>query len=113
MPDGWEIQYRRWIGQTFHGGNDWSLDPTDPSDAFDDADGDGLSNLCEYQWQQIRLAVLDQGLSSHNETAEGAAGWVDTDPNLMDSDGDGLPDGWEARYTCSWSTAQELSLIHI
>ena len=25
MPDGWEIQYRRWIGQTFTGGNDWSL----------------------------------------------------------------------------------------
>ena len=25
----------------------------------------------------------------------------------VDSDGDGLPDGWEARYTCSWSSAQE------
>ena len=107
MPDGWEIQYRRWIGQTFHGGNDWSLDPTDPTDANDDADGDGLSNLCEYQWQQIRLFVLEQGLNTHNETADGAAGWVDTDPNLVDSDGDGLPDGWEARYTCSWSAAQE------
>ncbi|MDP6905789.1 MAG: hypothetical protein QF440_00030, partial [Candidatus Thalassarchaeaceae archaeon] len=107
MPDGWEINYRRWIGQSFHGGNDWSLDPTDPSDAFDDADGDGLTNLCEYQWQQVRLLVQNQGLSSHNETAEGAANWVDTDPNLVDSDGDGLPDGWEARYTCSWSTAQE------
>ncbi|MDP6899235.1 MAG: hypothetical protein QGF94_00150 [Candidatus Thalassarchaeaceae archaeon] len=107
MPDGWEIEYRRWIGQTFHGGNEWSLDPNDPTDAFDDADGDGLSNLCEYQWQQVRLLVLEQGLSSHNETAEGAEGWVDTDPNLVDSDGDGLPDGWEARYTCSWSTAQE------
>ena len=107
MPDGWEIQYRRWIGQTFTGGNDWSLDPTDPSDADEDADNDGLSNLCEYQWQQIRLLVLEQGLSTHNETSEGAATWVDTDPNLADSDGDGLPDGWEARYTCSWSSAQE------
>jgi hypothetical protein len=107
MPDGWEIQYRRWIGQTFHGGNDWSLDPNDPTDAFDDADGDGLTNICEYQWQQIRLFVLEQGLNTHNETAEGAASWVDTDPNLADSDGDGLPDGWEARYTCSWSSAQE------
>ncbi|MEE2812086.1 MAG: hypothetical protein VX320_02595 [Candidatus Thermoplasmatota archaeon] len=107
MPDGWEIQYRRWIGQTFTGGNDWSLDPTDPTDAFEDADGDGLSNLCEYQWQQVRLLVLEQGLPTHNETSEGAATWVDTDPNLIDSDGDGLPDGWEARYTCSWSSAQE------
>ena len=84
------------------------MDPTDPSDADEDADNDGLSNLCEYQWQQIRLLVLEQGLSTHNETAEGASTWVDTDPNLADSDGDGLPDGWEARYTCSWSSAQEV-----
>ena len=105
MPDGWEIKYRRWIGQTFHGGNEWSLDPNNASDADKDADGDGLSNLCEYQWQQVRLLALDQGLSSHNETAEAAASWVDTDPNLIDSDGDGLPDGWEARYTCTWSAA--------
>jgi hypothetical protein len=107
MPDGWEIEYRRWIGQSFHGGNDWSLDPTDPNDADDDADGDGLTNLCEYQWQQIRILVQEQGLVTHNETATGAANWTDTDPNLADSDGDGLPDGWEARYTCSWSMAQE------
>ena len=107
MPDGWEIKYRRWIGQTFTGGNEWSLDPSDPSDAVEDADGDGLTNLCEYQWQQIRLLVLEQGLSTHNETSDGAELWVDTDPNLIDSDGDGLPDGWEARYTCSWSSAQE------
>ena len=26
-----------------------------------------------------------------------------TDPNNVDSDGDTLPDGWEARYTCSWN----------
>ena len=107
MPDGWEIKYRRWIGQTFTGGNEWSLDPSDPSDATEDADGDGLTNLCEYQWQQIRLLVLEQGLATHNETSAGAELWTDTDPNLIDSDGDGLPDGWEARYTCSWSSAQE------
>ena len=102
MPDGWEIEYRRWIGADFTGGNDWSLDPFDPSDADEDADGDGLSNLCEYNWQitldQIRL----EGDPLRGESAEAAANWTAVDPNEIDSDGDGLPDGWEARYSCQW-----------
>jgi YD repeat-containing protein len=35
MPDAWEIQY--------------GLNPLDPADAAQDADGDGLTNLAEYQ----------------------------------------------------------------
>ena len=54
MPDGWEIEYRRWIGADFTGGNDCPLDLSDPTDADEDADGDGLSNLCEYNWQITR-----------------------------------------------------------
>ena len=102
MPDGWEIEYRRWIGTTFTGGNSWSLDPFDPNDAHMDADGDGLDNLCEYEWQQVLEQAQAENLTSHNETTDGAANWVATDPNLVDSDGDGLPDGWEARYGCDW-----------
>jgi hypothetical protein len=57
MPDDWELA---------HG-----LDPNDPSDASQDPDGDGLTNLEEYR----------RG----------------TDPHKADTDGDGIPDGVEVR----------------
>ena len=47
--------------------------------------------------------VIREGLPSHGESNESALSWVPTDPNNVDSDGDTLPDGWEARYTCSWN----------
>ena len=46
----------------------WGLDPNDPSDANEDADGDCLTNLQEYR-------------DTH------------TDPNNPDTDGDGMSDG--------------------
>jgi len=58
MPDGWELEHRRWIGSTFTGSNNWTMDPNDPNDANWDADGDGLSNLCEYQWSLIKQSGL-------------------------------------------------------
>ena len=103
MPDGWEMEHRRWIGDVYNGGNLWTLDPRDPSDKDEDADGDGLSNLCEYMWSNLLETVLREGLSTHGETAEAATNWSATDPNNIDSDGDSLPDGWEARYACSWN----------
>ena len=104
MPDGWEIENRRWIGDTYTGGNSWSLDPRNPLDADQDADGDGLSNLCEYRWSNLLDLTLREGLDSHGESAEAALNWSRTDPNSIDSDGDTIPDGWEARYKCSWSS---------
>ncbi|MBT4475003.1 MAG: hypothetical protein HOG58_00455 [Euryarchaeota archaeon] len=103
MPDGWEIENRRWIGDIYNGGNLWTLDPRDPTDANDDADNDGLSNLCEYKWSNLLETVIEEGLPSHGETSDAALNWTATDPNNIDSDGDSLPDGWEARYSCSWS----------
>jgi hypothetical protein len=55
MPDGWE--------------NENGMDPMDPADANGDPDGDGLTNLEEYE---------------HG-----------TDPNNADTDNDGLTDGEE------------------
>jgi hypothetical protein len=55
MPDGWEVLHE--------------LNPNDPSDADEDPDGDGLTNLDEYLYG--------------------------TDPNNPDSDGDGTSDGDE------------------
>src|SRR5262249_6386151 len=58
MADPWEV---------------WNnLDPTDPSDANQDLDADGLTNLQEYR--------------------------AGTNPRNADTDGDGLPDGWELRH---------------
>jgi hypothetical protein len=57
MPDWWEKA---------HG-----LDPN-KNDANEDPDGDGLTNLQEYQNK--------------------------TDPQLKDTDKDGMPDGWEVQY---------------
>jgi ligand-binding sensor domain-containing protein len=55
MPNDWELAHK--------------LNPLDPTDAFTDADGDGLSNLREYQ--------------------------LGTDPRKTDTDGDSAGDGAE------------------
>jgi beta propeller repeat protein len=58
MPDGYEICF--------------DFDPLNPSDALDDEDNDGISNLREYQ--------------------------LTSDPSDWDTDGDALPDGWEYSF---------------
>ncbi len=88
MPDGWEVI------DSFGRLRPVALDPSDASDADDDNDGDGLSNLQEY-------LVQDALYGNHpSEFASGGAYsnviWDYTsDPFNADSDGDGMPDGWE------------------
>ena len=107
MPDGWELENRRWIGSTFTGSNNWTMDPNDPNDAEWDADGDGLTNLCEYQWSLVKDAgLIGDLLESHLETEAAVELWSEPDPNNRDSDGDGLPDGWEARGACTWDVSR-------
>ena len=82
MPDGWEIEHRRWVGTSFTGGNNWSLDPTRADDAAWDADQDGLANLCEYQWSLVREAGLRGDLfEEFGESPESVATWSIPDPN--------------------------------
>jgi Tol biopolymer transport system component len=72
MPDGWE-----W----FMGFIAYSKD-----NLSKDADGDGLTNIQEYNYSKPEL---------WNESTHGAW-WNGTNPRAFDTDGDGLPDGWEA-----------------
>jgi uncharacterized repeat protein (TIGR01451 family) len=101
IPDDWEIAN--------------GLNPHDPSDAGQDLDGDGLTNLQEYQLgTNPRLADTDgDGVSDGAEVLRGTNPLnADTDgdglsdgeeiqrglnPLLADTDGDGIPDGLELR----------------
>ena len=103
MWDGWEVFY--------------GLQPTNASDAWDDADNDTLVNLHEFNnslvpgfddnvyqpvdhitgsnplWRDTDNDLIPDG----EETIEGEDGYV-TDPSNPDSDSDGMPDGWEIMY---------------
>jgi hypothetical protein len=80
IPDSWAIA---------HG-----LDPTDPAMPFEDPDGDGLTNLQEFQ----------NGTDPHNPDTDGD-GLTDgqevliyhTSPLLFSTDGTGIPDGIEVQ----------------
>ncbi|HWG89545.1 MAG TPA: hypothetical protein VNZ52_01725 [Candidatus Thermoplasmatota archaeon] len=79
LPDAWEVLYGKPI--VLGGRSDWNLNPAkadslDRGDGLTDADreldNDGLTNRDELQWL--------------------------THPNLADTDGDGLADGWEIEH---------------
>ena len=59
--------------------NCYDLDPLNASDRFLDLDGDGLPNYLEFAYP-----------------APDQKWWDSTDPLNPDTDGDGMPDGWEA-----------------
>lgn len=76
----------------------FGLDPT-RNDADEDLDGDGLTNLTEFRLQTRPndLDTDDDGLSDGDEDRnhDGVIGQDETDPRLFDTDGDGLSDGQE------------------
>ncbi|GEM_PF-619665 len=80
IDDGWETTYstQEACSQPPLG----PLDPLDPADAVLDNDGDGLTNLKEYT-----LTWWDGGQEVKNQT----------NPCLLDSDGDQLRDGLEVK----------------
>jgi len=69
------------------------LNPNDPVDAFEDRDGDGLSNLGEFEsGTDLDNGDTDNdGIADGEEVVPGQDGFV-TNPLLGDSDGDRVPD---------------------
>ena len=101
MPDDYEIAN--------------GFNPLDPSDAGQDADSDGLTNLQEYQLgtnphnpdtdgdgipdgQEVKLGTnpLDPD-TDHDGLTDGQEIALGTNPLNPDTDGDGIPDGIEVR----------------
>ena len=80
---------------------------TNPDD--NDTDGDGLLDDWELQYNEtFGINPTIKASSSELESDEDRDGLTllgesvaDTDPSLNDTDGDGLLDGWEARYSGS------------
>ena len=93
MPDGWEVQY--------------GLNPDSGSDANLDADGDGLSNLREFLFKLDPTTIYTNGSATadgdRDDDRDGLGNVVEltvhfTEPDAWDSDGDGMPDGWEVTH---------------
>ena len=76
-------------------------DPLEPSDDLLDSDNDGVTNWYENQLGTSPFAADSDGdwLSDGEEDANHNGAWEpdlgETDPLNMDTDGDGLDDGWE------------------
>ena len=134
MPDGWEIWFARWNLLE----DKWTLNPLEPSDRWDDADDDGMTNWEEYNSIDPEYSQTDQNRTSPKwfVTTIGSAyafqAWAgvltDTsfgsfinqsqinltgrtaDPNNIDTDGDGIIDGLELLFTTWNLSAQKWTL---
>ncbi len=87
------------------------LDPNNPTDALEDFDRDGLSNLREVNaGTQLRVADTDgDTLKDGEEANAGADGFV-TSPLLPDTDADGLRDALEVETGSDPTNASSYNL---
>ncbi len=78
IADGWEVNF--------------GLNPSDSNDAFLDTDGDGLTNLTEFQRGTSPTESDSDGDSLSDADEINVYG---TNPILSDTDADRIPDNWE------------------
>ncbi|MEE3310058.1 MAG: hypothetical protein VX230_01020, partial [Candidatus Thermoplasmatota archaeon] len=99
MPDGWEFIF--------------GLDPTNPFDRDDDPDADGVNfNPDEDEYFDRSWSNLDE----FRYVATSEQGWNSTNPQMSDTDGDGLFDGEEywgffvdkTNFTCHYLNGEYL-----
>jgi hypothetical protein len=111
MPDGWEVVMASWDPNTAKP----NLNPLDPSDPYKDPDWDGVNYTLQRDSEgNFIISEADYNLDgfidpvSENESfcniEEYLYGFdvnrdgindITSDPNLWDTDGDGIMDGWE------------------
>ncbi len=84
IPDGWELTY--------------GLSASDPMDSVSDPDYDLADNWQEYYWGRNETNdSWDGNNDTWNESLQGVW-WNGTNPLRLDSEGDGMPDGWEMAF---------------
>lgn len=112
IPDWWELQYFGNLDQTADGDFDgdglsnlWEyqhqhlgFDPTDPTDATRDTSQNGLPDW----WEITHFGAIGGVDASADPDADGLTNLQEfqygTDPHNWDTDGDLLPDSWEVQY---------------
>ncbi len=95
IPDTWELRY--------------GLNPDDPRDAEIDVNGDGLSNLEEYERGYDPLSQDTDGDGVLNTAETGGLFGFITDPLLNDTDSDGLNDLIEVLYYVDFTDERDLA----
>ena len=102
IPDVHETLFEEWMNWTAVDGREVvikGLDKNNGSDAFVDLDKDGLNATEEFCWPYPANCTepgFPRGLTGE---LDGNNDRIYLDPRLADTDGDGMPDGYEA-YMC-------------
>ncbi len=97
-PEGWNHLFAE---KHEEGGWTNKLFPTDPRNPDSDFDGiwDDMEGDPRYIYQPMIVKVeKDDGESEESMSDLSVVTGGGGDPNAMDTDGDGMPDGWEYRY---------------
>ena len=85
--------------------DDWEafygFDPNSPSDASEDGDGDGYTNLAEFKLNRNPNVAEVPSLDTGN--------LPDLRPGI-DTDGDGMPNVWEILYGLNWEDPSDALL---